>query len=333
MRWVMPVRVTADDVAKAAGVSRAMVSRAFTPGASVAVRKREHVLRVAQTLGYRPNLIARGLTGQRTGLVAVVAGEISRPYEAWLLEHIVRVLSANGYQPLLLPAFRDANMTEMIDHALAFQVEGAIVAAGSVSRDIADRCQASGAPLVLIGRVLEKNGADAVCCDNIKGMWQLVERLVKQGRRRIAWLGGTADTFSDQERRQGVEEALAHYGLSLQVQRRGDFSLSSGVSEGLALLDSRLALDAIMCANDAMALGVVEAAAQRGIKVPDDVAITGFDDVPGAAWGRCPLTTVRNPVNETALEALRLLETRVHNPTCDNQVIRVGVTLVPRSSA
>ena len=297
----MPVRVTADDVAKAAGVSRAMVSRAFTPGASVAVRKREHVLRVAQALGYRPNLIARGLTGQRTGLVAVVAG--------------------------------DANMTEMIDHALAYQVEGAIVAAGSVSRDIADRCQASGAPLVLIGRVLEKNGADAVCCDNIKGMWQLVERLVKQGRRRIAWLGGTADTFSDQERRQGVEEALAHYGLSLQAQRRGDFSLSSGVSEGLALLDSRLKLDAIMCANDAMALGVVEATAQRGIRVPDDVAITGFDDVPGAAWGRCPLTTVRNPVNETALEALRLLETRVHNPTCDNQVIRVGVTLVPRSSA
>ncbi|MBT2774485.1 substrate-binding domain-containing protein [Halomonas sp. ISL-60] len=145
-------------------------------------------------------------------------------------------------------------------------------------------------------------------------------------------MGGTADTFSDQERSQGVEEALAHYGLSLQAQRRGNFSLSSGVSEGLALLDSRLSLDAIICANDAMALGVVEAAAQRGIRVPDDVAITGFDDVPGAAWGRCPLTTVRNPVNETALEALRLLETRVQDPTCDNQVIRVGVTLVPRSS-
>ncbi len=94
------MRVTADDVARAAGVSRAMVSRAFTPGASISMRKREHVHSVAQRLGYRPNLIARGLTGQRTGLIAVVVGEISRPYEAWLLEHLVKALSTQGYQPL-----------------------------------------------------------------------------------------------------------------------------------------------------------------------------------------------------------------------------------------
>ena len=82
-----------------------------------------------------------------------------------------------------------------------------------------------------------------------------------------------------------------------------------------------------------MALGVVEAAAQRGMGVPDEIAVTGFDDVPGAAWGRCPLTTVRNPVQETALEALRLLEARVKTPTRATQVVRVGVTLVERVSA
>ncbi|HCR99045.1 MULTISPECIES: LacI family DNA-binding transcriptional regulator [Halomonas] len=329
----MPIRVTADDVAQAAGVSRAMVSRAFTPGASVSAKKREHVLAVAQALGYRPNLIARGLTGRSTGLIAVVAGEISRPYEAWLLEHLVFELSSRGYQPLLLPALRGGNVTEVIDHALAYQVEGAIVAAGSVSREIADRCRASGAPLVLIGRVLESSGADAVCCDNIKGMHLLVDRLVQQGRRRIAWLGGTEDTFSDQERRLGVEQALSHHGLALMAVHRGDFSLQSGLNEGLALLDAGQSLDAIICANDAMALGVVEAAAQRGMRVPDEIAVTGFDDVPGAAWGRCPLTTVRNPVQETALEALRLLEARVKTPTRATQVVRVGVTLVERVSA
>ncbi|RUR39609.1 LacI family transcriptional regulator [Vreelandella populi] len=329
----MPVRITADDVAKAAGVSRAMVSRAFTPGASVSAKKREHVLAVAQTLGYRPNLIARGLTGQRTGLIAVVVGEISRPYEAWLLEHLAQALSAHGYQPLLLPMFKDASLTEILDHALAYQVDGAIVAAGSVSREVADRCRASGAPLVLIGRVLEKSETDAVCCDNSKGMHLLVDRLVRQGRRRIAWLGGTLDTFSDQERQLGVEQALAHHELALTAQLRGDFSLHSGVEEGGRLLDAGLALDGIMCANDAMALGVVEAAAQRGIKVPDEVAITGFDDVPGAAWGRCPLTTVRNPVRETALAALRLLDARLQTPGRATQVVRVGVTLIERASA
>ena len=326
------MRVTADDVARAAGVSRAMVSRAFTPGASVSARKREHVLSVAQRLGYRPNLIARGLTGQRTGLIAVVVGEISRPYEAWLLEHLVQALSAHRSQPLLLLAGRGTNLTEMLDHALAYQVDGAIVAAGSVSREIADRCGASGAPLVLIGRVLEESDTDSVCCDNREGMRMLVAWLAKQGRRRLAWLGGTPDTFSDQERGQAVEQALTDHGLALLARRQGDFSQLSGMEEGGRLLDAGLSLDGIMCANDAMALGVLEAAAQRGINVPDDIAITGFDDIPGAAWGRCPLTTVRNPVNETALAALRLLEARLQAPSRDTQVVRIGVTLVPRTS-
>ncbi|MBZ5486988.1 LacI family DNA-binding transcriptional regulator [Halomonas aquamarina] len=328
----MPMRVTADDVARAAGVSRAMVSRAFTPGASISVRKREHVHRVAQTLGYRPNLIARGLTGQRTGLIAVVVGEISRPYEAWLLEHLVKALSAHGYQPLLL-AVEGANLTEMLDHALAYQVDGAIVAAGSVSREIADRCRASGAPLVLIGRVLDQGGIDAVCCDNREGMRLLAARLAGQGRRRLAWLGGTPDTFSDQERDQALEAALLDHGLTLTARRRGDFSQASGVEEGGWLLDAGLDLDAILCANDAMALGVLDAAAQRGIHVPDALAVTGFDDIPAAALGRCALTTIRNPVNETAQAALRLLNARLQTPGLAAQVVRVDVALIERISA
>lgn len=326
------MRVTADDVARAAGVSRAMVSRAFTPGASISMRKREHVHSVAQRLGYRPNLIARGLTGQRTGLIAVVVGEISRPYEAWLLEHLVKALSTQGYQPLLL-AVQGGSLTEMLDHALAYQVDGAIVAAGLVSREIADRCRASGAPLVLIGRVLEKSATDAVCCDNKEGMRLLAARLAGQGRRRLAWLGGTLDTFSDQERGRALEASLADHGVTLLTRRRGDFSQASGVIEGGRLLDAGLGLDGIICANDAMALGVLDAAAQRGIKVPDDLAVTGFDDVPGAALGRCPLTTVRNPVSETAHAALELLKARLQTPGRATQVVRVGVTLVERTSA
>lgn len=326
-------RVTADDVAAAAGVSRAMVSRAFTPGASVSVKKREHVLRVAARLGYRPNLIARGLTGRRTGLVAVVTGSVSKPYEAWLLEHLLATLARNGYQPLLLPAARDGSMIEMIQHALAYQVEGAIVAAGSVSPETAELCRMSGAPLVLIGRVLESRGADAVCCDNEAGMVALVERLLERGRRHIAWLGGREDAFSNQERRQSAERALSHAGLDFVARGRGDFSLESGVEAATGLLTGGTRIDAIMCANDAMALGTLEAARRLAIHVPTTLAVTGFDDVPGAAWGPCPLTTVANPVGQTAREALRLLERRMAVPEAAVEVVRVMGALVLRESA
>ncbi|MCP1316132.1 LacI family DNA-binding transcriptional regulator, partial [Halomonas sp. 707D7] len=277
-------RVTADDVAAAAGVSRAMVSRAFTPGASVSVKKREHVLRVAASLGYRPNLIARGLTGRRTGLVAVVTGNVARPYEAWLLSHLLEALVERGYQPLLLPA-GSATMAERIHHALAYQVEGAIVAAGSVSRATAELCRRSGAPLMLIGRVLEEADVDAVCCDNASGMAALVERLVIGGRRRIAWLGGREEAFSDAERRDAAECALAAAGLEFVASARGDFSFESGVIAAGALLEGHPGIDALVCANDAMALGALEAARRLNVAVPERLAVTGFDDVPQAAWG------------------------------------------------
>ncbi|WP_447554205.1 LacI family DNA-binding transcriptional regulator [Vreelandella sp. EE22] len=326
-------RVTADDVAAAAGVSRAMVSRAFTPGASVSVKKREHVLAVARSLGYRPNLIARGLTGQRTGLIAVVVGDVSKPYEAWLLEHLLQVLTQRGYQPLLLPAARGGNMLDMIHHALAYQVDGAIVAAGSVSPEVADLCRASGAPLVLVGRVLENAGVDAVCCNNQAGMAQLVARLVGQERRRFAWLGGREDAFSDQERQRGSERALAQAGLEFVVTARGDFSWPSGVDAARTLLSVTPRIDAVVCANDAMALGVLETARRLGIRVPVELAVTGFDDVPAAAWGPCPLTTIVNPVEKTALEALRLLEQRILAPALKAEVVRVEGAMVVRESA
>ncbi|MCS2610864.1 LacI family DNA-binding transcriptional regulator [Halomonas dongshanensis] len=324
-------RVTADDVAAAAGVSRVMVSRALTPGASVSAKKRAHVLSVADALGYRPNLMARGLTGRRIGLIAVVVGDVSAPYESWLLKHLLKALTHHGYQPLLLPA-GESDTADTIHHALAYQVEGAIVAAGSVSRETAERCRRSGAPLVLIGRVLEGADVDTVCCDNVQGMRLIVDHLIQQGYRRIAWLGGRADAFSDQERERGVTMALARHGLEIAVRRRGDFSIASGAREGQALLALAARPEAIICANDAMAMGVIEAASALGIAVPKALAVTGFDDVPTAAWARTPLTTVRNPVEETARRALALLKMRLDAPAQPVQSARIAVTLVRRDS-
>lgn len=327
------MRVTADDVAAAAGVSRAMVSRAFTEGASISEARRAHVRAVAEELGYRPNLIARGLTGRQTGLIALVVGSVSSPYEAWFLDHMSRAVRAQGSWPLLIQVEPGDEVAPALDHALSYQVDGAIVAAGSISAALAERCRRSGAPVVMVGRVLADGGTDAVCCDNAAGMRLLVDRLVARGCKRIAWIGGRAETFSDRERLAGLEAALAAHGLAVFAARRGDYSVDSGLAQGLALLSAAATPDAVACGNDAMALGVIAAARRLRMDVPGAVCVTGFDDIPAAGWEPFSLTTIRNPVDATAREALRLLRGRIAGGSGPAETIRLCPELIARDSA
>ncbi|GGL49985.1 LacI family DNA-binding transcriptional regulator [Wenxinia marina] len=320
------MRVTAHDVALAAGVSRSAVSRAFSPEASIESRKRAHILAVAESLGYRPNLIARGLTGRGSGLIAVVVGNVSSPYEAWFLDVLAEAIRAEGLLPLLLPVSPGQELEPALDHALAYQVDGAVIAAGSVSRKLAERCSAMGAPVVVVGRVIE-DGADSVCCDNRAGMALVVERLVAAGRRRVAWIGGYADTFSNIERLEGLTTGLSAAGLKLVDSRRGNYSVEGGLAQALTLLTGPEPVDAIVCGNDAMAIGALSAAQRLGRRVPGELSVTGFDDIPAASWEAYSLTTVRNPVETTVREALALLSARIAGEDGPPQVVRLAPEL------
>lgn len=306
------MKVTAEDVAKAAGVSRSAVSRAFTEGTSLAISKRNHILTIASSMGYRPNLMARRLTtGGATGLVAVVTGPIDGPYEGWLLEALSREIRARGLWPLLVPVSPGQEADPALDHALAYQVDGAIIAAGMVSSALAARSVTMGAPLVMIGRVLSETPVDTVCCDNALGMQLLAEHMKTKGFRRIAWLGGRGDTFSNRERLLALEDALQGFGQQISDKRSGDYSTESGLLQGLDLLTQNPRPDAIICANDAMAIGVISAAQRLNLRIPEDIAVAGFDDIPAAAWEPLNLTTVANPVARTASIAVNLLSDRI----------------------
>ena len=327
------MRVTADDVAAAAGVSRSAVSRAFTSGASIAAEKRDRILAIATSLGYQPNLIARGLSGQQTGLIALVVGDVSSPYEAWLLDALSAGVRRNGNWPLLIPVTPNDELDSQLEHALSYQVDGAVVAAGSVGLKLAERCAALGTPIVMVGRVPEGGGADSVCCDNRKGMAMLADLLVGEGRQRIAWIGGKNDTFSNVERFDGLRTALAARGQAVVAERRGDYSVDSGLAQALDLLTGPHRPDAIVCGNDAMAIGAISAARRLGLRVPDDVAITGFDDIPAAAWEPFCLTTIQNPVQDTVDAALRLLQLRISGDMRPAETVRLPPKLLRRQSA
>ncbi|MFN4153823.1 MAG: substrate-binding domain-containing protein [Paracoccaceae bacterium] len=326
------MRVTAGEVAAKAGVSRSAVSRAFTAGASIQPDKRAHILGVADDLGYRPNLMARGLTGGATGLVAVVVGALSNPYESWFLDVLSQGIRNRGLWPLLVPVSPGQEVEPALDHALAYQVDGAVIAAGSVSRTLAERCSANGAPIVVVGRVLAGGGADSVCCDNRAGMAMVAERLAATGRRRIAWIGGRTDTFSNVERYEGLTAALALHGLGLHDSRSGDYSVDSGMVQALGLLTGPNRPDAIVCGNDAMAIGAISAAHRLGLRVPEDVGVAGFDDIPAAAWEPYSLTTVANPVAETVCAALDLLTCRVAGEKGPVSTIRLSPVFRQRQS-
>jgi DNA-binding LacI/PurR family transcriptional regulator len=327
-------RVTAQEVAQLAGVSQSAVSRCFTDGASVSPQMRERVLAAAERLSYRPNAIARSLTTARTDLVGVIMGDLDGPFQPYLFEHLTRGLATLGKQPLLIRGDPADGLGGAAMAALDYQVDAAVVTAGSVSPDTIRAVQELGVPLLLYGRAVEEDGVDSICCDNPLGARLVADALVRAGHRRIAYLGGRPTAFSERERGAAFRARLAEHGLEPVALGLGDYTYDSGYRAALRLLSADPRPDALFCGNDAMAFGALDAARTAlKLRVPEDVSIIGFDDVPMAAWPSFDLATVRNPVEAIVTKLLGLLERRLANPEAPPEVHRAAPALVKRGSA
>ncbi len=327
-------RVTSADVAQLAGVSRSAVSRTFTPGASVSTDTRTRVTAAATELGYRRNALAAGLTKNSSDLVALVTRDLSNPFESHLCTFLAANLKESGQRPLLVHALSETDVGPELLDALAYPVAGAIIAGGSVSAKTVTDCMGLGIPIVLSGRVPDTDPVDVVTCDNEAGVRAAVEALVRADHRRIAYIGGPVSLSSEIERSGALQRALAERGQQVHAEAHGDFLFESGYRAALDILRGDRRPDAIFCCNDAMALGAMDAARYSvGLRVPDDLSIVGFDDVPMAAWPSYQLTTVRNPVEELAEELVALLARRIAAPGAPSETRRLRPILVRRSSA
>lgn len=327
-------RATAVDVARLAGVSQSAVSRCFTEGASVSAETRSRVLEAARRLSYRPNAIARSLTTRRTNLIGVVMGDLDGPFQPYLFETLTRGLASRGKQPLLVRGDPADALDGTAMAALDYQVDAVVVTAGSVSPAAIRGLIALGVPLLLYGRAVEADGVDSICCDNPLGARLVAQALVAAGHRRIAYLGGRPTAFSEQERGSAFRAALAELGMPLAAVGEGDYSYDSGHREALRLLAGPDRPDALFCGNDAMAFGALDAARTAlGLRVPDDLSIVGFDDVPMAGWPSFSLTTIRNPVEDIVAILLDMLERRLADPDAPPVLHRPPPLLVRRGSA
>ncbi len=306
--------VTSYDVARHAGVSQSAVSRCFKPGASVSERMRARVMKAAQELGYEPNAIARSLITRRSNLVAVLISNLTNLYYPEVLAQLTQRFSARGVRVLLFALESEADARETLQQIWPYRVDGVIAAAELTPEDVAE-FEKRGVPLVFYNRHMAGGGASAVCCDQEDGARQLVDGLYRAGHRRFAFIAGPAESVVGVERKTGALERFEELGLDDAPVLEGDYSYESGFNAANALMKDGGPPDAVICANDVMAIGALDAfRVEHGLSAPGDISVVGFDGVGPSTWRSYDLTTIRQPVRRMTEAAVTMITELIEEP-------------------
>lgn len=310
--------ITSYDVARAAGVSQSAVSRAFSPGASIAERKRAQILAVAAELGYQPNAIARSMSTarsdqpQKSGMVGIIVSRLEDPFFAQTIALFSRILQRRGWHILLFTVDAEREVDEALGALMRFRIDGVIILSALLSRHMAETCHAEGTPVLLYNRSAPGLGISTVQIGNREGGRSAAALLAAAGHGRIAYLGGSAGDATSAAREAGLAEGLAEAGLEVFAREEGDYTFTSGREACLRLFARGERPDAVFCASDVMALGLLHAARHElGLAVPGDLSVVGFDDIPAAGWPGHRLTTLRQPVERMIREAVEILIERM----------------------
>ena len=296
----MKAQVTSVDVARLAAVSQSAVSRTFTPGASVSPATRSKVLEAARLLGYRPNAHARSLITKRSRIIGLVLSQLENLFYPLALQQLARALQQEGYHVLLFLA-DGANSDDLVSEILQYHVDGIVLAATTLSSPLAQRCCDAEIPVVLFNRVMAAGAPSAVSAvrsDNLEGGRAVANFLAQGGHRRVAYIAGQEESSTNLERERGFREGLAAHGLRIWARGVGNYDPAQAHEAALALFSGPGERpDAVFVASDNMAFPVMDALRQQlGLRIPEDISVIGFDDVPQAAWGSYRLTTFQQPL-------------------------------------
>ncbi len=332
-------RPTLEMVAAAAGVSRGTASRVLSGATNVSPQAVEAVTRAAAELRYRPNLSARSLVTGRTGLVGLVLNEsndrlFGDPYFAQVARGAHDALSESDVALVLALAGDERERERIVDLA-ALRLDGLLVIHGHGDPALVAAIVDAGVHAVFAGRTMPEGPHDLwwVDSDNLAGAVSAVEHLVARGRRRIATITGPQDMGAGIDRLTGWRDGLRDAGLAADdsLVAAGDFTTDSGDAAMRSLLERAPDLDAVFAANDLMAMGAMRALDEGGRRVPDDVAVLGFDDIPAAATTHPPLTTVAQDIDLMGRRLAELLLEQLGSATSPQHVV-LPTRLVVRQS-
>lgn len=301
------VVVTSADVARLARVSQSAVSRTFTRGASVSEETRTKVLAAAKELGYRPNALARSLISGRSGIIGIVVAYLDNQFYPVIIEGLSRVLQEEGYHTLLFMT-DPGDQDKVVQEILQYQVEGVVMASAHLSSSMAEECAANGIPVVLFNRYVASTPASSVTSDNLAGGREVGRFFVQSGHKRISFIAGFEQASTNRDREAGFYQGLAEEGMVCHSRAVGAYT-SDGAEQAARKLFSNEANrpDAVFVANDHMAFAVMDVLRNElSLRIPDDVSVIGYDDVPQASWGAYNLTTVEQPA-QAMIEATKTI--------------------------
>lgn len=304
---------TSREVARLAGVSQATVSRVLHGHPGVRGDTRERVQQALAQVDYQPNLMARAMKTARSGSIGVVVARLSNPLYPALLQEIGTALHRQDLRMMVWDAEHGGERPAGVALRQGL-IDGIVVTTATEQSALPREAAASGAPVVLVNRTLDDVHCDQVSSDNLDGGRQIARYLTGAGRRRIAMISGPPEASTIRDRARGFREALAAAGVELPsryIEHVEMFSHAAGRDAVLRLLELSQPPDAVFCANDVIALGAIDGARSRGMRVPDDLWIVGYDDIEMAGWGAYDLTTVRQPLSEMATLATALLVRRI----------------------
>ncbi|HEX8146107.1 MAG TPA: LacI family DNA-binding transcriptional regulator [Pyrinomonadaceae bacterium] len=318
---------TLADIAASAGVTPMTVSRVVNGNGYVSAETREKVLSAVSALNYRRNGLARGLKRQRTDTIGLVLGDIANPFAAELARAVREVMSARGYNVFICVSEHSAREDIAAFESLAdHRVDGVIVAtrANKLGNDRLSEMIEGGIPVVLIGRDFRHPNADLIAADNLRGGYDATAHLIALGHKSIGFIGVTPTSGVGLRRYHGYLEAMREHGLKVDerliVGRADDgdqwpgYSTESMGYEGMKrLLSLRKRPTAVFARNDFTAVGAMSAAKEAGLRIPQEIAVVGYDDVPLAAHTSPPLTTVRQPTREQGRVAAEALVRRMES--------------------
>lgn len=329
-------RITIKEVAKEAGVAHSTVSRAINDMA-VSPDTKSKILRIAKKLGYQPNLIARGLIKNKTQALALITPELNS-YVLTILQGIEDVCKRSNYALMLFAT--EPWQDEGLSYSWVIKnwlVDGVLILNIRHQKDISERIkklQGEGAPFVFINKYLTKENINAVGIDNYDGVFKALSHLVNLGHKKIGIINGNLMSVDGFDRYEAYKEALKGFNLSYDENMVGfgDFNEIDGYEEMKKILCFPTRPTAMFCANDLMAIGAMRAIKEKGLKVPSDIAIVGFDDAEVASLVEPPLTTVRPPLEDIGGRAVELIVDVIKNPQRPKEEIILKTKLIVRKS-
>ena len=323
---------TSHDVALAAGVSQPTVSRALRGDPRVTEATRSRVLVAAERLGYVPSDRGRSLATRRTSRIGVVVEDLDNPFYLELLDVLHERLERAGVRMIVLTPQRDA--PERVERLVDGSIDGAILTTTHLDSPLPAQLRARHFPFVLLNRTVDDPGVASCSVDNRLGAIRLAEATLRAGHRDVAAIFGPETTSTGRDREAGIRHVLGEAGVALPTARvrRGRFTFAVGHRACTELLAARERPTAMLCANDVVAIGAINAAHALGLRVPEDVSITGFDDIAMAAWEVFRLTTVRQDLRRMAETAADLVLGLVDDPYRAPQRIVLPADLIPRAT-